>query len=672
MSEVGERGINLSGGQKARVSLARAVYSRASILILDDILSAVDVHTAHHIYHSCIKGHLMRGRTVILVSHHIQLCADGAAYVVALDRGSVKFRGAPADFRRSEACRSLLQAQVASSLEDQTLDPVLPTSGRQQPAVDLPPAKTPKILGKAPKFVADELSSVGRIPWNVWTTYLRAAGHWPYWFCFTVIMLIASLGPVFENGYLRTWADAGEAAPHEPIHFLAIYAAIMCIDLLFRMAHFFMLYAGSIRASEVLYKNLLETVLFSPIKFHDTAARGNLLNRFGKDFQIIDGFIADDFARAAKLGLSVAIIFVTMIFVGGLPFLCAAVTLGLLYYFLAQDYAHTSRDMRRLVSTTTSPLYSIYETAISGVLVIRSFGASTTFLRDLMRAMDANSCACHWQYGLNRWFSGTIVTLIGLVILLSPAMDPSLAGMALVFASMISADLLYLVRAFVGLEQCLVAVERVKETSDLPREPPEILEPRPPANWPSKGAIVCQDLSVRYSPELPNVLHGLNFESAQIGIVGRTGSGKSTLALSFFRFVEASRGALLIDGIDIASLGLSDLRRNLTIIPQDPTLMSGTLRSTLDVFNEHQDAEIFEALRSVHLLSRDSSNNLPTVFNDLDSRVSHAGSNFSAGEKQLLCLARAILKHAKVLILDEATASVDYATDELIGLAIHE
>ncbi|KAF7303886.1 ATP-dependent bile acid permease [Mycena indigotica] len=662
LTEIGERGITLSTGQKARISLARAVYSRASILLLDDVLSAVDVHTAHKIYHGCLKGELMHQRTVLLVSHHLQLCVDRSAHVVALEDGKVVFQGPPSAFHRSNTFHGLINSQqqhsevteVAKSAQAEVLQP-LTTRG---------PIKLR--VGDAPKLVIDEVSSVGRINWDVWKNFLGAYGRTFFWVSFTIGLIVAGLGPVIENSYLRVWADAGEAA--RPLRYVSIYAGILSLNLTLRVIHSYILYRGSIRSSRVLYQRLLENVLFSSVRYHDTVARGSLLNRFAKDMQIIDGFIADDFGRAMKLGLSTLITFITLAVVGGVLFAVSALILAVIFGVASQDYGHTSRDMRRLVSTTFSPLYSVYDTAITGAIVIRSFGASTAFLRDMMRFVDANSSACHWQWGLNRWFSvlsiafgGSIVAAVGLAVLLSSTNDASLAGLALVFASTISVELMYFIRAFVGLEQSLVAVERVKATSDLPRDPPEIIDPRPPIGWPTAGMIQCENFSIRYAPDLPNVLHNITFRvepGQKIGIVGRTGSGKSTLALSFFRFVEASTGRLVIDGLDIATLGLTDLRSGLTIIPQDPTLMSGTLRSNLDTFDEHQDTDIFEALRSVHLLSDNDS----SVFANLDSPVSQGGNNFSAGQKQLLCMARALLKHSKVLLIDEVKWFYSYGS----------
>ncbi|KAH0581287.1 hypothetical protein H2248_012386 [Termitomyces sp. 'cryptogamus'] len=690
-AEIGERGVNLSGGQKARVSLARAVYSRASILLLDDVLSAVDAHTAHQLYHQCLKGELMQGRTVILVSHHVQLCAPGASYVVALDNGRVTFQGSREGFQSSGVIRTLVQTTgegAIDSKEEEILEEGLikaeASSESSSTIVSVSEVKTEK--KKPRKLIEEEKRAVGRIGRDVWKTYLQACGNVWYWMIFACILIIGSVSPVFENGWLRYWSSVGN--DEDPVFYIAIYAAITAAGLIIGTLRYFILYNGSIRASTVLYKRLLETVLFANIRFHDTVSRGRLLNRFGKDFEGIDSSLSDNFGRSVMYGLSAATTVIIVSVVGGSPFVVAMCLLGVIYYNVAKVYGQTSRDMRRLDSVTRSPLYSIYGETISGVAILRAFGASSKFLRDMLCCVDTNANPYYWMWGVNRWLSMRfnllscgVIGVTGLVSLITPSISASLAGFALTFASTITNDLLFMVRRFVGLEQSMVAVERIKEYSELQQEPSEFIEPRPPVSWPSEGAIKCQDLVIRYAPDLPDVLHNLNFSvhpGEKVGILGRTGSGKSTLALSFFRFVEATQGRILVDGLDIAKIGLSDLRSKLTIIPQDPTILSGSLRSTLDVFDEYEDAEIFEALRRVHLIPSEDSLEEEVhavnenVFRNLDSTVSEGGENFSTGEKQLLCMARAILKRSKVLVMDEATASVDYATDELIGKTIRQ
>ncbi|KAI0040180.1 ATP-binding cassette transporter [Auriscalpium vulgare] len=692
-SEIGERGVNLSGGQKARVSLARAVYSRASILLLDDVLSAVDAHTAHHLYTECLQGELMRGRTIVLVSHHVQLCAPGAKYVVALDNGRVLYQGDGDGFQSSEVMNSLVQSGLADVAEkedadaNQTVeeeieeaekaDRVAPAGqASQTSSTAVTPVPTAeKAAKKSPrKLIEEEVRAVGRIKRDVWSLYVTACGKYGYWSLFVFVLLLAALSPVLENGWLSIWSGAaeGHSQPRSPMFYIGIYALIT--GVVFITLRLLILYVGSIHASTVLYKKLLENVLFAKIRFHDTVSRGRLLNRFGKDFEGIDSNLSDNFGRSIFNGMSVLTTLITITAVGGWPFFIAILIV----------YGQTSRDMRRLDSVTRSPLYSIYGETISGVTIIRAFGASSKFLRDMLCCVDTNTSPYYWMWGVNRWLSvrfnllsGCIVGVTAVVAVVTPTIDAALAGFTLAFASTVTQD----VRRFVSLEQSMVALERIKEYSEIEREPAEFVEPRPPASWPSNGAIECQDLVIRYAPELPNVLHNVNFSvkpGEKVGILGRTGSGKSTLALSFFRFVEATEGRILVDGLDISKVGLTDLRSKLTIIPQDPTILSGTLRSTLDVFDEYKDPEIYEALRRVHLIppegtaqeAEDTVN--ANVFRDLDSPVSEGGENFSTGEKQLLCMARAILKRSKVLVMDEVDI-VDYATDELISKTIrHE
>ncbi|THH21147.1 hypothetical protein EW146_g360 [Bondarzewia mesenterica] len=710
-SEIGERGVNLSGGQKARVSLARAVYSRASILLLDDVLSAVDAHTAHHIYHECLKGDLMLGRTLILVSHHVQLCCAGADYIVTLSNGRVLFQGDNDAFQASDVLSGLVQSGATDPTDKKAVEATLtveeelpiiekeehpssssePASETSSTAVTSVATET-KADKKAPrKLIEEEKRAVGRIGKDVWNLYIKACGGSWYWAIFIIALVLGALSPVAENGWLTLWSGEAESqqAPRTPMFWIGMYATITAIGLVVTTIRWFILYTGSIHASTVLYKKLLDSILFANIRFHDTTSRGRLLNRFGKDFEGIDSSLSDNFGRSIINGLSALTTLLAISAVGGLPFFFAALVLGLLYYNAAKVYGQTSRDMRRLDSVTRSPLYSIYGETIAGVTILRAFGASSKFLRDMLRCVDTNTNPYYWMWGVNRWLSirfnllsSIIVGVTGVITVVTPRIDAALAGFALAFATTITNDILFLVRRFVSLEQSMVALERVKEFSEIQREAPEFIEPRPPASWPSKGEIRCEDLVIRYAPDLPDVLHNLNFSinpGEKVGILGRTGSGKSTLALSFFRFVEATEGCIRVDGLDISKMGLTDLRSRLTIIPQDPTILSGTLRSTLDVFDEYEDAEIYEALRRVHLIPSEDDpgetegNINANVFRNLDFSVSEGGENFSTGEKQLLCMARAILKRSKVLVMDEATASVDYATDELISKTIrHE
>ncbi|KAL5499194.1 hypothetical protein ACEPAH_1712 [Sanghuangporus vaninii] len=693
-TEVGERGINLSGGQKARISLARAIYSRASVLLLDDVLSAVDVHTAHHLFHECLRGELVHDRTIVLVSHHVQLCVDGAEYVVALDNGRTWFSGKPEDFRSSGVMDQLIQnghVVTPEGVNKGKVEKGFPFNSSSSTTIDAP-AKTGKITSdpklnhppltkktssllenKTPrKLVEEEKRAVGNIGKDVWKTYFSAVGGVLYWIIFAFSIILAAAGPVAENGWLSYWSRLvqNHSDTRGALHYISIYALITLVGLVTSTLRWTVLYNGSINASAAIYKKLLESVLFAPIRFHDTISRGRLLNRFGKDMEVIDSSLPDDFGNTAIYFTSACATLIIIAYVGGPRFIAAAFVLGFLYYEVTKVYSRCCRDLRRLDSVSRSPLYSIYEETISGAPVLRAFGAGSKFMRDMICFLDISTNPYFWLWKVNRWVSTRINLLSSMVVavtavmaLVNPDIDASLAGYTLVFATTVTQD---------------VAVERVKEYSDLIKEGPEFIEPRPPASWPSKGSVECKGLTIRYAPDLPDVLRDLSFKvnpGEKVGIVGRTGSGKSTLALSFFRFAEATEGRIFIDGVDISKIGLTDLRGRLTIIPQDPIIFSGTLRSTLDVFDEHMDAELYEALRRVHLIPSatervgdDAINE--NIFCNLESRISEGGDNLSAGQKQLLCLARAILKHSKVLVMDEATASVDYATDELIGKTI--
>ncbi|WVQ95827.1 hypothetical protein IAU59_002926 [Kwoniella sp. CBS 9459] len=652
-TEIGEKGLNLSGGQKARVSLARAVYSRAGLLLFDD------------------------------------------AYIVALENGDVKFSGTRDDFVASGLMDKLDEEERP---KEETVDKLKPThksvaSLSAEASESEPNSETSSIapdettlanseVKKAPrKLIEDEKRARGRIAWAVWKTYFSALGGPVWWFFFILALAMAMVVPVAEKGWLEYWtgSDLSAKGAHTIQFYVFGYAAITIAGVFAANLQYAIIYFGSLRASRKIHNAMLESVLFSTLRFHDTTSRGRLLNRFGKDVEGLDSSTADNFVKSVSYGLNVVITFISITYVGGVPFIIAGGLILMVYYQAGSIYGQTSRDMRRLDSVTRSPLYSLFGETVSGVAVLRAFGASTIALKHMMRLADTNLLAFAWSWTVNRWLSArfnllsaVMVGFTAVAVLIAPGVDAAMAGFALSFAGTICHDLLFVVRRFVQLEQSMVAIERLKEFTELNREAPEIVEPRPPASWPEHGSISVEKLIIRYAPDLPDVLHAISFKVApkeKIGIVGATGCGKSTLALSFFRFVEATEGKIIIDGVDISKIGLTDLRSRVTIIPQDPTILSGTLRSTLDVFDEYDDAEIYAALRRVHLIkdsdidasAEDDESRNKNVFTDLNNPVSEGGDNFSSGEKQLICMARAILKRNKLLFMDEATASIDFS-----------
>ncbi|KAK4518579.1 uncharacterized protein ATC70_008798 [Mucor velutinosus] len=703
-TEIGEKGITLSGGQKARVSLARAVYSRAQNVLMDDVLSAVDAHTAKHLYEKCLLGPLMKGRTRVLITHHVNLCVKGSGYIAHIEGGRASLVGTPDQLRQSGQLASIFEsaeekaAQEGDTEEEMAIKEALPdvaSANKNQ--------KKPRVL------VEEETRATGRVKTRLYKMYVRMVGG-PFFWSVMIALIIGARGlDVAGSWWLKQWSQSYEtqhsalvmqrqAMPEEQDdrlnYYLGFYCLINLVGVIVGTARFAVLYWGVLDANKALYAQLLHRMLRAPLRFFDTTPVGRILNRFSKDFETIDSNIPNRFLNFA---IQWVIIFSSIITVSCVlpPFLMPMLAVALVNVYLGTMFVSASLELKRMESVSRSPLFSHFTETIIGVATIRAFGATRQFLQDMLTYIDTNTRSFYYQWVVNRWvsirfaFSGALINMFtGVIILLSiDTIDAPLAGFCLSFAILFTDQMFYGIRHYTSLEMSFNAVERVVEFMEMDQEAPAITEVRPPHEWPTRGRIDVKDLEIKYAADLDPVLKGISFSiksQEKIGVVGRTGSGKSTLALSFFRFIEASQGSIVIDNIDIKDLGTEDLRSSLTIIPQDPTLFSGCLRSNMDPFDQFTDQDIFTALRRVHLLPTEEGDNSAetiaagstldevnaNVFKDLTTNVTEGGKNFSQGQRQLLCLARALLKRSRIVLMDEATASVDFKTDRAIQKTI--
>ncbi|KAJ7147242.1 hypothetical protein C8R46DRAFT_1129771 [Mycena filopes] len=711
-TEIGENGISLSGGQKARVALARAVYARKKYVLLDDPLSAVDSHTSQFLFEKCLCGPLLANRTVILVTHHVELVLPGAGYVVRVLDGRVDTQGTVQDLR----ARGLLdvithEAAVAAKTEE------IPTV-----EVDSTTLIGEKKIKPPRKLVEDEHREVGSVKWSVYQTYLSASGY-HIWGVLLFLVTVQQLRVVGEKLWMKVWAAAYEtplmiqslpSASTNPFFYLGVYAGIALFGILIQLTLLALEYTAALKASRILFKRLLDSVVGATFRFHDTTPLGRMLSRFGNDFATIDSRLAASLQEVNKslTGFFISIMTVIVVFP---PFVVPACILALLYRAIAIGYIGTSRDLRRMESNNRSPIFSNFGEVLTGIVTVRAFSVENRFLQNFFQSVDGMNQMWSTFWNLNRWLMAQFDFLcdvsVFITALFSVALLPNnagLAGLAITSALTFSGNVYWACRAWTDLELDLNAVERVVEYTKLPQESPAIIEGhRTPAYWPSSAdnsaLVVVEDLNLKYAPGLPTVLHNISFQlkaGERVGLVGRTGSGKSTLAMALLKFVEPSSGRILIDGIDISQIGTYDLRSRITFIPQDATLFSGSLRDNLDPFGEYDDSVCMDVLRRVHLIqdedashtpspldsrsasvlrvnTSDSSSPTPTTVESkatlsLDTQVSAGGNNLSQGQRQLVALARALLRRSSIVVMDEATSSVDFETDAKIQKTIRE
>ncbi|KAF7355119.1 ATP-dependent bile acid permease [Mycena sanguinolenta] len=712
------RGVTLSGGQKARVALARAVYAWTKYILLDDPLSAVDSHTARILFDKLFCGPLLKNRTVVLVTHHLNLLlsgqeSPGAYYLVRMLDGRIDMQGTVQDLR----AHGLLEAiKHDSNLKhDSPVDAINQTDDK----TEAKPASSQLIA----KLVEDEERAKGDVNWRIYKTYLKASGY-TIWAIIMTLILVIEMVYIGQKLWIKVWGEASSSelnlafsaafefssAENRPMFYVGIYALlginIVLLHITLTSLH---LYAA-FRASRRLFRELLKKLVHSTFRWFDTTPKGRILNRVGQDISTIDNTLSGSMYDLMH-SITAWIIQVLIIAVVFPSFVLPGLLLSFAYYKISVGYLRSSRDLNRMEANTRSPIFTDFSELLEGIVTIRAFGVEKRFLNGMLDRVDLTTRLGYSFWQTNRWlllnfdYLGASAVLVTSLFSASAFIPAGLAGLCITSAMTFSRLTFGACRVYTELQVNLNAVERVANYLEIPQEPPAVIESnRPPAYWPSsstnKDLLVVEDLEVKYAPNLPSVLHRISFAlkaRERVGILGRTGSGKSTLAMSLLRFVEPTSGRIVVDGIDISTIGLHDLRTRLTFIPQDAVLFSGSRHY------EYEDSELEAALYRVHLLNRGAHQSQstsaraspvaeldteteaasisgtssvtevdPKPLISLDTMVSAEGANFSHGQRQLIAMARALLRQSTIVILDEATSSIDFETDRKIQTAIRE
>ncbi|CAI9092351.1 OLC1v1027558C4 [Oldenlandia corymbosa var. corymbosa] len=674
LTEIGERGVNLSGGQKQRIQLARALYQNADIYLLDDPFSAVDAHTATNLFNEYVMGALSR-KTVLLVTHQVDFL-PAFDYVLFMSEGEILSAGPYNELLASSNDFQRLVDAHKETAGSERLSEVSSSQKTNSPTKEIRKTLSNK-SSKAPggdQLIKQEEREVGDTGLKPYTQYL---GQNKGYFFFTLAALshvTFVICQISQNSWMAANVDKPDVST---LRLIAVYLAIGFSSTFVLLSRSLSTVVLGLQSSKSLFLQLLNSLFRAPMSFYDSTPLGRILSRVSADLSIVDLDVPFNliFAVGATINFYSNLVVLTVV---TWQVLFVSIPLVYLAIRLQRYYFASAKELMRINGTTKSFVANHLAETLAGAMTIRAFEQEDRFFDKNLELVDTNASPFFHNFAANEWLiqrletvSATVLASSALCMVFLPpgTFSSGFIGMALSYGLSLNMSLVFSIQNQCTLANYIISVERLNQYMHIPSEAPEVIESkRPPANWPTEGKVEIQDLQIKYRADGPLVLRGISctFEGGhKIGIVGRTGSGKTTLIGALFRLVEPTGGRVLVDGIDICTIGLHDLRSRFGIIPQDPTLFTGTVRYNLDPLGQHTDQELWEVLGKCQL--KDA---VEEKEEGLDALVVEDGSNWSMGQRQLFCLGRALLRRSKILVLDEATASIDNATDMILQKTI--